>query len=112
MSKWLWPQPNKKNWLVVTDEKEGTIKVYNEKGDILTDKTNLSEVVVKLIEKNFFDTVGIKLSELGEPLNPAMESIEEEETCTGCAGCVSSVQPENKEKEKKEGFVEPDPMFA
>jgi len=115
MSKWLWPQPNKKNWLVVTDEKAGTIKVYSEKGELLTDKTNLSDVVVKLIEKNFFDTVGIKLSELGEPLNPAMEVIEAEACHTGCTGCSSSTPTQAKESNenpKKQGFKEPDPMFA
>ncbi|HDM36299.1 MAG TPA: hypothetical protein ENG09_03470 [Candidatus Syntrophoarchaeum butanivorans] len=95
MSRWLWPQPDKKNWLVVTDVKKGIIRVYNEKGDLLTEKKDLSEVVVRLIEKNFFDTVGIKLSELGDPLNPVFRT--EEETGKG---------------EKKGGFVEPDPMFA
>ncbi|OFV67512.1 MAG: hypothetical protein SCAL_001430 [Candidatus Syntrophoarchaeum caldarius] len=92
----------------MTDEKAGTIKVYSEKGELLTDKTNLSEVVVKLIEKNFFDTVGIKLSELGEPLNPAMEKAVKE--CHGCS--LSTQATESKETTKKQSFKEPDPMFA
>lgn len=65
--KYIWPQPNNKFWNVETDPKSGTILVKDPDGKILTKKENLSEIVVKLIEANFFDTVAIRLSEVGDP---------------------------------------------
>ena len=57
MAIWIWPQPGNKAWKVVSDYKAGTIKVYDEKGNLLMKKRDLSEAAIKVIEKNFFNVV-------------------------------------------------------
>ncbi|MDY6901419.1 MAG: hypothetical protein SWZ49_25590 [Cyanobacteriota bacterium] len=61
MDVWMWRQANNKYWRVETDTTNGTIKVYNEDGDIISDRDGLSKEVIDLIEKNFFDVVATKV---------------------------------------------------
>ncbi|MDY6964704.1 MAG: hypothetical protein SVM80_01865 [Halobacteriota archaeon] len=65
MGVWMWRQANKKYWRVETDVINGTIKVYDENGVIISDHSDLSKEAVELMEKNFFDTVGINEKEVG-----------------------------------------------
>lgn len=61
MSLWAWVQPENRIWKVVTDFDKGMIKIFNEKGILISEKNNLENDAIYLIEENFLKVVAIKL---------------------------------------------------
>lgn len=63
MTIWAWIQPTEKIWKVVSEPEKGTIKVYNERSDLILEKTELDEKSILLIEEHFLNVVAVKLTE-------------------------------------------------
>jgi len=63
ISIWIWLQPGNKAWKVISDYEKGIIRVYNEKGEIILEKTGLSKAVISIIEAHFLNVVATKLSD-------------------------------------------------
>lgn len=63
MSIWIWLQPDKKAWKVISDYQKGIIIVYNEKGETILEKKGLSRAVISIVEANFLSMVATKLSD-------------------------------------------------
>ena len=57
MGTWNWKQPSGKTYKVISDYKKGTILVYDERGNLLMAKRNLSKKAIKLVEENFLGIV-------------------------------------------------------
>jgi len=57
MGTWKWIQPGNRIWKVISDLRRGTIKVFDEKGNLLLKKTGLNKKAIEMIEKNFLDIV-------------------------------------------------------
>jgi len=62
--KWIWPQPDGKNWYVTTGN--GKIIVKDENSNILKEKEGLSDIVVDLVEKNFFSVIAFQVSNFSD----------------------------------------------
>lgn len=67
MTIWAWLQPGDKIWKVISDYENGAICVYDEKGEIIMEKKNLSKTAIQLIEENFLGKVATHLN--GKDLN-------------------------------------------
>ncbi len=63
MGVWIWVQPGYRIWKVISNYQEGTIRVFNEKGEIILERRGLTKEVISIIESNFFDLVATRLSE-------------------------------------------------
>ena len=63
MGIWVWVQPGYRIWKVISNYQNGTIRVYNENGDVILDKRGLTREVISIIEANFFDKVATRVSE-------------------------------------------------
>ena len=50
---WNWYQASGNKLKVISNAKKGTIRVYNENGEIILEKTNLTKDQIKIIEHNF-----------------------------------------------------------
>lgn len=59
MGIWIWRQTQNKYWRVETDASNGTIKVTDENGGIISEHTGLSRETVELMEENFFNVVAV-----------------------------------------------------
>lgn len=60
---WVWMQSKKKQYRVIADLDRGIIEVYNERGEIVLRKENLSRRQVEMVEKNFLASVAKRLLE-------------------------------------------------
>ena len=54
---WNWKQANGTVLKVVSNPKKGTITVFNDRGQIVLEKKNLSPEQVKIIEQHFLNLV-------------------------------------------------------
>ncbi len=63
MGIWVWVQPGYRIWKVISNYQNGTIRVYNENGDVILDKRGLTREVISIIEANFFDKVATRVSD-------------------------------------------------
>lgn len=61
MTVWAWVQPVDRVWKVITDHAEGSIKVYDEKNDIVMEQKDLSRDAISMIEENFLGIVATRL---------------------------------------------------
>jgi len=59
---WAWLMPSGKIYRVLTNKEEGTIKVFDPKGDLKRKEENLAQEAVEAIEKNFLGIVAKKMS--------------------------------------------------
>jgi hypothetical protein len=57
MGTWNWKQPSGKMYKVISDYKKGTIIVYDDKGNLLMAKKNLSKKAIRVVEENFLGIV-------------------------------------------------------
>lgn len=57
MKIWNWPQLGNKVWKVVSDYEGGIICVFDENGNLIMKKEQLSEQAIRTIEDNFLDVV-------------------------------------------------------
>jgi len=57
---WNWKQADGSKLKVISNTKKGTIKVYNNKGEIVLEKKNLTPQQVKIIEQHFLNIVTTK----------------------------------------------------
>lgn len=62
MGIWAWVQPVDRIWKVVSDKEKGTICVFNEKSDMILEKKGFSKEAIMLIEENFLDVIGTRLT--------------------------------------------------
>ena len=60
---WVWMQSKKKAYKVISDIERGIIEVYNERGEIVLRKENLSRRQVEMVEKNFLASVAKRIYE-------------------------------------------------
>ena len=60
---WAWLQSNNRIYKVVSNPIKGTIEVYDEKGNLVMKRENLSKKAVEVIEKNFLEVTAKKLNE-------------------------------------------------
>ncbi len=60
---WVWMQSKKKAYKVISDIERGIIEVYNERGEIVLRKENLSRRQVEMVEKNFLVSVAKRILE-------------------------------------------------
>lgn len=61
MAVWAWVQPVDRVWKVITDHAEGSIKVYDEKNDIVMEQKDLNRDTIFMIEENFLGIVATRL---------------------------------------------------
>lgn len=61
MAIWAWIQPVDRIWKVVTDLENGTVKVFDEKNDLMMEENGLSKEAVSLIENEFLDVIATRL---------------------------------------------------
>lgn len=59
---WAWLQVNGKIFKVISDPEKGVIEVFDDKGEILIRKINLTKEQVHLVEQNFLHHVAKKLT--------------------------------------------------
>ena len=60
-----WLMPSGKIYKVVTNQEDGTIRVYNPNGALVKKDEKLSGAAVSLIEKSFLETVATVVEEKG-----------------------------------------------
>ncbi len=60
---WAWLQSNNRVYKVVSNPNNGTIEVYDEKGNLVMKRENLSKKAVEIIEKNFLEVSAKKLND-------------------------------------------------
>lgn len=75
MSIWAWTQPVDRIWKVISDPEKGTIVIYNEKDELISEQKNLGKDDVLLIEEYFLKIVATKLTD------------KDTEICQKCDGC-------------------------
>ncbi len=59
---WAWLQINGKIFKVISDSERGVIEVFDDKGELLIRKINLTKEQVILVEQNFLHHVAKKLN--------------------------------------------------
>jgi hypothetical protein len=59
---WAWLQVNGKIFKVISDPDKGVIEVFDDKGELLIRKINLTRAQVHLVEQNFLNHVAKKLN--------------------------------------------------
>jgi hypothetical protein len=57
MGIWNWTHPGIGIWKVVSNHDKGTITIYDEKGELIMEKSGLNKEAIEIIEKNFLDLV-------------------------------------------------------
>ena len=62
--KWTWLQLKSNILKIVSNQKNGTIKIYNKKGKIIMKKTNLTKEQIKTIEEIFLGFIAKKLNDM------------------------------------------------
>ena len=62
---WAWLQAKGRIFKVITNTQTGTIKVYDEKGNMVMEKKNMSRKQVEIVEESFLSVVAKRLN--GEP---------------------------------------------
>jgi hypothetical protein len=67
---WTWVQAKRRHYRVISDPERGLIEVYNERGEIVLRKENLSRRLVEMVEKNFLSSVAKRLNERSTPKSP------------------------------------------
>lgn len=60
---WAWLQPGNRIWKVVSDPDRGTIRVYDQNGELIFERSGLPKEVISVIETNFLSFVAADLSE-------------------------------------------------
>jgi hypothetical protein len=60
---WAWLQSGNKVWKVVSDYDAGSIRVYDETGEIIYERSGLSKEIISVIEANFLKIVASNLSD-------------------------------------------------
>jgi hypothetical protein len=60
---WIWMRSRKKPFKVISDPEKGIIEVYNESGEIVIRKENLSRRQVEFVEKNYLSMVARKVGD-------------------------------------------------
>ena len=63
MSIWAWIQPVDRIWKVFSDPEKGTIIIYNEKDELVSEQKNLGKDDILLIEEYFLKIVATKLTD-------------------------------------------------
>ncbi len=64
----FWTQPKGNKLKVVSDSKKGTLKVFNDKGEKIFERKDLSEKELKIVEENFLSIVCRKVKNIGKNL--------------------------------------------
>jgi hypothetical protein len=72
MKIWNWPQLGDKVWKVVSDYESGIICVFDENGNLIMKKENLSRDAIKMIEDSFLNIVA------NDKIDKTKEKIEED----------------------------------
>jgi len=77
---WAWTKSKRKTYKVISDPEKGIIEVYNERGDIVLRRDNLSRRHVELVEKRVLSAVAKRTDEhattkpprppAGDPFDP------------------------------------------
>ena len=75
MSIWAWTQPVDRIWKVISDPEKGTIVIYNEKDELISEQKNLEKDDILLIEEYFLKIVATKLT------------YKDSEICQKCDSC-------------------------
>lgn len=60
---WAWLQPGNRVWKVVSDYDAGSIRVYDETGELIYERNGLPKEIISVIEANFLNMVASNLSE-------------------------------------------------
>ena len=55
MGVWAWLRPGNRIWKVISDPEKGTIQVFDEKGQLILEKKDLTREAMEVVEKNFLD---------------------------------------------------------
>ena len=63
MNIWAWLQTGNKIWKVVSDYDAGSIRVYDETGELIYERSGLSKEIISVIEANFLKIVASNLSD-------------------------------------------------
>ena len=71
---WAWLMPSGKIYKVVTNQGDGTIRVYNPNGELVKKTEKLSGAAVSLIEKNFLETVATMVEGKGMEMETVKET--------------------------------------
>lgn len=58
---WEWFKSKKNSFKIVSNQKKGSLRIFDKKGKILYKKTNVSKVVLKNIEDSFVRDIEKKL---------------------------------------------------
>ena len=61
MTVYAWLQPVDRIWKVITDPEKGTMYVYNEKNELISEQKDLGKDAVLFVEENFFNIVATRL---------------------------------------------------
>ena len=59
---WAWLQAKGRIYKVISNTQTGTIKVYDEKGNMVMEKKNLSSKQVEIVEESFLSVVVKRLN--------------------------------------------------
>ena len=70
MGTWNWKQPSGKTYKVVSDYEKGIIRVYDDKGNLIMEKKNLSKEAIQVVEENFLGIVTKEDNKRFEEPNP------------------------------------------
>ena len=74
MNVWAWLQTGNKIWKVVSDYDAGTIRVYDETGELIYERSGLSKEIISVIETQFLKIVAMNLSEKNNDRDYSKES--------------------------------------
>jgi len=67
MGVWAWLRPGNRVWKVISDYDKGTITVYDEKGNLILEKKDLTGETMKLVEQNFLNVTATNLDAEDDP---------------------------------------------
>ncbi len=76
---WAWLMPSGRIYRVMTSPEEGTIRVYNHRGELIKKADNLSAEAVRLVERNFLQVVATMVKGSGSTVGAEGEGDEEED---------------------------------
>lgn len=62
MGIWAWIQPVDRIWKVISDTEQGTLFVYNEKGELILEQKGMTKEEVSFLEDNFLRIVATNLN--------------------------------------------------
>lgn len=69
---WAWQFPGGKMYRVVSNPEEGTINVYNPKGEMIQENKDLTPEGVQMVEQNFLRITAVQM-------NPEEKHVESDE---------------------------------